>query len=115
MLKDYQIQYLEIEQKRKLFEDAKKASYSCKIDYLNCKESIQRQPSELTFEELIKQKLNDGCHCVFIYRPKISEAFPEHYDIGFSTFEQIPHYLFLELTIEDATGLIKKFNLKEII
>jgi hypothetical protein len=115
MLKDYQIQYLNLEKKRKLFEEARKKSYSCQIDYLNCKESAQRQASDLTFEELLDQKLNDGCHCVFIYRPKISESFPEHYDVGFSTFEAIPHYLFLELSVKDATELINKFKLKTIV
>lgn len=101
--------------------EAMRISHHVHCDQLDCSVSVQRQPTDLTPEQLLEMGLNERrTHYHFIRR---DEAFPcdgplyqnGYYDVGLSTIrsEGPDYFLWIRLTIEQGDRLIEKHGLYE--
>jgi len=73
---------------KKVLGEAISLSKKVLVDQLDCRVSFCRQPTDKTVEEILNMGLNEKpTHYHFIYRPKLSEMFDEHFDVGLSTMK----------------------------
>jgi len=104
---------LDLNTKTSILKDSIDVCDKYRVDILNCSKSFARQRTELTFDDVLP-KFTDGCHFVVIEREDFLTK--KHYgEIGFSELgQQIEHFLFIYLSLENLQTIISKYNLKQI-
>ena len=111
----YQVKDLDLDAKKHLLTDAKKASFKWYINILDCNISLASKPSSLSFEEVIRE-LSESTHVVFINRGIDLISGRPYFETGFSTINSgRPDYLlFIHLYPKEANELIAKYGLTPI-
>lgn len=107
----YDLSEFNIDTIKEIMVEANELSFNSHVDKLDCSISPARQSISMKPEEAINTLLTQGCHIVFIKRCFFNDD--PYFEVGFSTFSEIPHYLFLNISVEHGEKLIKKYNIQK--
>ena len=110
----YDVLNLPLKTKIDIINYAYAKNYNFWVDKLDCNIGFARQTFDMSFDDIMK-KFNDKCHFSVIRRRGWTDLTPKFYgEIGFRTMTSVDYFLWLYVSLENFTKLIKKFNLIEI-
>ena len=99
---------------KKVMEKAISLANSVKADELDCAISLARQPTNKWPLEVLQMGLkNDNTLWTFIIR-KNSEYYPPYTDIGCRTGRDPEYFLWIDMDIDEAMKIVKKYKLKQL-
>jgi len=115
----YKVHDLSQKEKIDIMNYSKNISYEWWTDKLDCSESWARQRIDMSFDDIMK-KFSASSHFVVIHRRgsmehKNTEIWKWKGEVGFSTMGgEISYYLWIHLTEDEFSGMIKKFKLSKM-
>lgn len=101
---------------RKVLRSAMKEAVLIRVDELDTKKSIHRQPTQKSIEWILNYILKSTApHIVCIERGAMFKDTLPYFDFGASTMCSVPEYfLWIEVPIPAGEKIIKKYNLKQL-
>lgn len=105
----FEVEHLTMEQKRRLFYEAKNLSYDWRVDKLNCKYSFQRKKIEMPFESILKQFNENSLMIIKEDYDYLEEGYK--FTVMFRKSAQIDLFLWLFIKKKVSEYLIKKYKL----
>ena len=99
---------------KKVMEEAISLANSVKTDELDCNISFARKSTDKTSLEVLRMGLkNDNTLWIFVIR-KNPEYYPPHTDIGCRTGRDPEYFLWIDMDIDKAMEIVKKYKLKQL-